>query len=302
MINRFVGTDGKRRLIETLLNCTLVKHDKALAENLAEAGEVVEFQKGGVLMSEGDDNNDVYFILVGEVEVTIKKNHIAFRKSGDVVGEMAIVSPSEPRSATLTAMGNVVALKVTEPEFTRLADEYSHVWKSVANVATDRLRQRSAFIAAPNENPVLFIGCSAESLEIAEELELGLKHVEVNVLIWKNGVFTASDVVIDKLQTIVNETDFALFVFSPDDKVESRRMEYNAPRDNTIFELGLFMGKLERNRTFILKETKSDVKIPSDLLGITELTYIVKKGGNLTTALSPVCTEIRKKIKELGTR
>lgn len=302
MVNRFVGTEGRRRLIDALQNCQLVKNDKSLAEKLAETGKIVEYKKDDLLMSEGDDDNDVYFILAGEVEVSIKRNIMAVRKAGDVVGEMAIVNPSEPRSATLKALGNAVALKVTEPEFTRLADEYPHIWKSVANVATDRLRQRSKFITAPNEDPVLFIGCSAESLEIAEEIQLGLKHAKVEVVIWTNGVFTASDVVIDKLQTIVNETDFAVFVFSADDKVESRKVEYNAPRDNTIFELGLFMGKLERNRTFIVKEHSSDVKVPSDLLGITELTYVVKKKGNLTPALSTVCTEIRKVIRDLGAR
>jgi predicted nucleotide-binding protein len=303
MVNRFVGTEARRRLIDALLNCQLIKHDKELAGKLAETGEVVEFKKDDVIMSEGEDDNDIYFILAGEVEVSIKKNIVAVRKAGDVVGEMAIVNPSEPRSATLKALGSgAVALKVTEPEFTRIADEYPHIWKSIANVATDRLRQRSKFITTPNEDPVLFIGCSTESLEIAEEIQLGLKHAKVEVVIWTNGVFTASDVVIDKLQTIVNETDFAVFVFSEDDKVESRKVEYNAPRDNTIFELGLFMGKLERGRTFIVKEHNSDVKIPSDLLGITELTYVVKKRGNLTAALSTVCTEIRKVIRELGAR
>jgi predicted nucleotide-binding protein len=91
-------------------------------------------------------------------------------------------------------------------------------------------------------------------------------------------------------------------VISPDDEVTSREEEYSAPRDNTVFELGLFMGKLERSRTFILQEFGADVKIPTDLLGITPLSYKLSKGGNLTRALAPVCTELRKIISGLGVR
>ncbi len=69
-----------------------------------------------------------------------------------------------------------------------------------------------------------------------------------------------------------------------------------------VFELGLFMGKLDRNRAFIIKEQKSDVKIPTDLLGVTPLTYVYRLGGNLTSAIGPVCTELRKVISSLGVR
>ncbi len=303
MKKRFEGENGKRRLIEVIESCHLVKNDKALAEKLSEIGEIVEVKKDTNFISEGNDDNDIYFILAGEAEVLIKNNHIGFRKVGDAVGEMAIVNPSEPRSATLKAISDIIVLKLTEFQFSSLADEYSHLWKSVAIVASERLRQRSKFLQNPNNNPVLFIGCSVESLDIAEEIELGLKYPDLIVKIWKNGVFTASEMVINDLQNAVAETDFALFIFSPDDKVKSRSPKYKfAPRDNTIFELGLFMGKLEGSRTMILEELNSGVKIPTDLLGITKLTYELKKGGDLTTALSPVCTEIKKKVKKLGVR
>ena len=52
----------------------------------------------------------------------------------------------------------------------------------------------------------------------------------------------------------------------------------------------------------IVKEQGTDVKIPTDLLGITPLTYIYRPGGNLTAAVAPVCTELRKVINSLGVR
>jgi CRP/FNR family cyclic AMP-dependent transcriptional regulator len=302
MISRFEGTDGTRRLVEVLLNCQLVAHDEALAEKLASVGDLVKFNAGDVLMSQGGDDNDIYFLLYGEVDVAINGRHVAIRKTGDAVGEMAIVTPSEPRSATLTAIRDVVALKVTEPDFNRLADQHGHVWKAVAVVASNRLRQRSSFLDSPNENPLLFVGCSVESVKIAEEIQLKLKHDDINVLVWTDGVFGPSGITIEDLQDVVNKSDFAAFLFGPDDVVISRDKELEAPRDNIVFELGLFMGRLDRKRTFIIKEHHTEIKMPTDLLGINPITYVLKKSGDLTTAVAPVCTELRKAIKMLGTR
>jgi predicted nucleotide-binding protein len=302
MINRFEGTDGKRRLIEILLNCPLVKQDKALAEKLAEAGNLVKFETGEILMTQGDFDNDIYFIVFGEVDVSINGRHVAIRKAYDAVGEMAIVNPSEPRSATLTAITDVVALKVAEPDFNQMADEHSHIWKSVATIGLERLRQRSAFLNTPNDNPLLFIGCSAESVKIAEEIQLKLKHDDITVQIWTDGVFGPSGITIEDLQNAVDKSDFAAFLFGPDDIVISREKEMEAPRDNTVFELGLFMGKLDRKRTFIVKEHHTEIKIPTDLLGLNPITYVLKKNSDLTTAVAPVCTELRKIIKMMGTK
>lgn len=58
----------------------------------------------------------------------------------------------------------------------------------------------------------------------------------------------------------------------------------------------------ERSRTFIVREQGSDVKVPTDLLGITPLTYVYRGTGNLSAAVAPVCTELRKVINNLGVR
>lgn len=285
-----------------LQSCHLVEHDETLASRLVEVGQVVTFDPGDEIMAQGADDNDIFFILVGEADVAVNGRHVAVREARDTVGEMALLNPAEPRSATVTARTEVVTLKVSEPDFHQVAQEHSQVWRVIAQVVADRLRQRAALLNVPNTKPLLFIGCSAESLEIAQEIQLGLKHVNVEAVVWTDGVFGPSGVAIDSLLNTVNESDFAVFVFSPDDKVICREGEYNAPRDNTVFELGLFMGRLERSRTFIVKEQSADVKIPTDLLGITPLTYIHHEGGKLTAAVAPVCTELRKVIDSLGVR
>lgn len=65
-----------------------------------------------------------------------------------------------------------------------------------------------------------------------------------------------------------------------------------------LFELGLFMGRIGRHRTFIVQEKDADLKIPSDLAGITTTPY--RKRENLSAALSPACTPIIKAIRSLG--
>jgi CRP/FNR family transcriptional regulator, cyclic AMP receptor protein len=302
MIKRFQDTDGRRRLIETLLKCSLIKNDKALAEKLADLGELAAIESGEILITQGADDNDIYFILSGEIDVSINGRHVAIRKAPDEVGEMAILNPSEPRSATLTAITNVVVLRVSEPDFTQLADEHLHIWKSVAFIVSSRLRERSTYFNVPNENPVLFIGCSAESVKIAEEIQLKLKFSNINVEIWTDGIFGPSGITIDDLLITVGNSDFAAFLFTPDDTVISRGNESDAPRDNTVFELGLFMGKLNRERTFIIHQHKADIKIPTDLLGVTPITYNLKSGSDISSAVTTVCTELRKAIEKLGAR
>ncbi|HEX8251109.1 MAG TPA: TIR domain-containing protein, partial [Pyrinomonadaceae bacterium] len=267
----------------------------------ADVGNLVNFEKGEVFITEGDDHNDVYFILTGEADLSIKGTHVAIRRRLDAVGEMSIADPSEPRSATLTAVEDLVALKIGEPDFAKLAGEHPQIWKTIAVVGFDRLRKRAEMINVPNQNPLLFIGCSAESVKTAEEIQLNLNHEDINVRIWTNGVFGPSGITIEDLLKVVKEADFAAFLFTPDDVVLSRDEESNAPRDNVIFELGLFMGRLGRERTFIVKNHDLEIKIPSDLLGFTPITYKHKAGGKFEQEIAVACTQLKKAIKKLGT-
>ena len=114
----------------------------ALAKRLAEVGELVTFEAGKPIISQDAEDNDVYFILVGEADVLVNNRHVAVRKARDSVGEMALLNPTEPRSATITARSRVVALKIAEPDFHQIAGEHPQVWKVIAQVVSDRLRQR----------------------------------------------------------------------------------------------------------------------------------------------------------------
>jgi len=145
--------------------------------------------------------------------------------------------------------------------------------------------------------PSVFIGSSSEGLEVAREVEL---HLQADALttIWKDGVFGLGSGTLESLINALEQFDFAIMILSPDDLLESRGTSYSSPRDNVLFELGLFMGRLGRSRTFIISEQEADLKLPSDLAGITRATY--RRRDNLAAALSPTCTPIIRAIRSLG--
>lgn len=114
----------------------------------------------------------------------------------------------------------------------------------------------------------------------------------------------------EDLEAQVDSNDFAVFVFSPDDLVIMRGKTYLQPRDNTIFEMGLFWGKLRRRRVFYIipntvtrevgEFTVEDFHIPSDLAGLTVLTYEIRGDGNYTAAVNVSCHAIKTAIAKEG--
>ena len=161
-----------------------------------------------------------------------------------------------------------------------------------------RLRQRSKFHTPPREQPAIFIASSTEGLRLAECIYQALGRNDVVPRIWTRGVFEAGKTTIEDLLKAASESDFAIIVTSKDDITISRKRTALSPRDNVIFELGLFMGALSRERTLILVPKGSDFKVPSDLLGVTLLQYAddkrAKAGKILKQSLKLIRSQINK--------
>lgn len=302
MKERFVGPNGRVLLIEALRKQDIIQHNDALASEIADVGILREYPPGSNIVTQSATDNSVFFLLAGESNLLVNERFFGTRSDGTCIGEMAAIDPAAPRSATIQAKTLVVALEVPEPAFRQALDNHPVAYKALAQLLAQRLRQRSRFVQPPNPQPVLFIGSSTEALEIANELQLGFKHDKFEAIVWPNGVFGAGGIPFDSLVQVASQADFAAFVISPDDTVLSRKGEHLAPRDNVVFELGLFMGQLARERVFLVKEHSTDVKIPSDLLGITPVTYIRGPSAPLSAAIAPACFEIRKIIARLGVR
>lgn len=145
----------------------------------------------------------------------------------------------------------------------------------------------------------VFIGSSTEGLKIAEYVQARLSE-SADVTIWNQGVFEAGDSYLGSLLKAATEFDFAILVLTKDDVLQTRGTSQEAPRDNVMFELGLFLGALGRSRTFFLHDKNSPPKIASDLAGIVGVTYSAREDGNYKAAVTPACLEISGRIDELG--
>jgi CRP/FNR family transcriptional regulator, cyclic AMP receptor protein len=301
MLERFTGDKGKANLIDALLQQKVVANDRAVAEKLAETGELVEIKVDETLMEQDGDDDTVFFIINGKANVFVNHQHVAIREGGTVVGEMVAVDPTARRSATLKAATVMTALKVSAENFKTAGKASANFWRYLAVLAGERLRERSKFHLPANKTPIMFMGSSVEGLQVAQEIEAGMKHASVIVRSWTtNGVFGPSRLPIEDLIKQVNIADFAVFVFGPDDKISYRDEEHMAPRDNVLFEMGLFIGKLGRERVFMVMDADVDLKIPSDLTGVNPITYKCKPGCDLSDVIGTVCTDLRKVISAKG--
>ena len=143
--------------------------------------------------------------------------------------------------------------------------------------------------------PRVFVGSSSEGLDIAKTIQLNLDN-SAEVTVWSQGVFGLGEGTLESLVACQDQFDFAVLVLSPDDLVNSRGSASHAPRDNVMFELGLFMGSLGRNRTFVVYDRTIDIKIPTDLAGVTVAPFHPHSTGNLAAALGASCTLIENAI------
>ncbi len=302
MLERFQGSEGSRLLAEAVSRQALVGGDLKLAQKLAAEVQLSERDAGATLIEQSAADNDLHFIIAGRVSVRVNGREVAIRHAGQHVGEMALIDPSARRCATVVARERILVATLSEPTFSKIASQFSEAWRRLAMELCDRLRQRDRFLLPPNPRPVLFLGSSSEGLPIARALQLGLKHDDFLVRVWTDHVFGASHFPIESLEIQLSESDFALLVLGPDDRVESRGHESDAPRDNTVLELGLFIGSLGRERAVIVSPRGLDLKIPSDLLGLTPLEYEVGSPAELPTLLGPVCEEIRRLVGARGVK
>jgi hypothetical protein len=107
---------------------------------------------------------------------------------------------------------------------------------------------------------------------------------------------------IEALEAELAQSDFAILTLTADDQVCSRAHTSMAPRDNVLFELGLFMGHLGRERTYFVCDQKQGLKIPTDLLGVNPVTYESREGQELSEAVAGACSLIAARMRELDVR
>lgn len=136
----------------------------------------------------------------------------------------------------------------------------------------------------------LFIGSSSEELDLANSakkiLEKDFEVIVWNDSIWDTAVFRINQNFLSDLLKATLKFDFGILIGSKDDTVVYRGTEMLQPRDNVLFELGLFLGRLGTSKCAFLVE--KELKILSDLQGITLSIFDRTKNDSFISAVESI--------------
>jgi hypothetical protein len=141
----------------------------------------------------------------------------------------------------------------------------------------------------------IFIGSSSEELSIAESvkkiLEPEFEVVIWNDTIWDTSVFKINNNFLHDLLKATLQFDYGILLGTTDDKVLVRDSEVLQSRDNVLFELGLFMGRLGLSKCAFVVE--KELNILSDVKGISLARFSKGDFNSLISAISTVASLFR---------
>ncbi len=149
----------------------------------------------------------------------------------------------------------------------------------------------------------MFIGSSKEGLDVAEYLKAQMNS-KYECYLWTDDIFKYNESFLYTLLKEASLFDFGILVATKDDFSTIRDKSFDTPRDNVIFEFGLFIGRIGASRAFVIQE--NGAKLPTDLLGITvpqfERTSPLSNSKTLNSEIERICKTIDEKITlgELG--
>lgn len=297
--DRIGGSMAKKEILRCLLCQNILQGvGEEVVEEIYSNGKMKSFKKGKTITNESDNGGEVYFILRGAIEVKVKGRKIASRIAKDCVGEMSALDPTQKRCASLVALEKTDVFVLGSEVFDSIVNTNVKMAKNEALELCMRLRERSKFHNHPNAIPELFIGSSSEGVCVAERFKEKIESRDLRVRIWTKDVFALSKSNLESLIDEARSCDFAVLVMTPDDFTKCRGSRKMAPRDNVVFELGLFMGSIGRDRTYLL--SGSDVKLPTDLDGITRLKYTRQR--NNAIKVDDAVAAVRREIHDKGAK
>jgi len=148
------------------------------------------------------------------------------------------------------------------------------------------------------QKKTIFIASSTPAIPLAEDLALYIERrlkSSVQIRRWWKKQFRPGKTLFDSLAKHTTQCDFAIVLLTKDDYAEKKGRKLFSPRDNTIFELGLFAGELGIERCFMVCNTKA-IALPSDVEGVLRSDISpnlnLKRAGDRAKAIEKVGPEI----------
>lgn len=146
--------------------------------------------------------------------------------------------------------------------------------------------------------PTVFIASAAESLDVVNAIQAVLDY-KVDLIPWQLS-FPVSSYTIASLTSNLDKCDFGVFVMDPLDSAVTRNEDRSIARDNVIFELGMFIGRLGLDRAFVVKPKDRDLSLPSDLNGVTLVDRLPEAQNGWPIAVNGACTKMWDAMQNLG--
>ena len=157
---------GREEMIDGLHHATLFAHvlNDEQFDLLVNRCTFAEFNRGAVLMRQGEAASSMFIIVEGAARVTITApqglpQEVAVLASGDVVGEMSLMTGAQ-RTATVTALTQLRTLEITKEPIEELLQKSPELLQRFSHVLAKRqqelneLAHRTMF-KSPNEIDLL---------------------------------------------------------------------------------------------------------------------------------------------------
>src|ERR1035438_4367987 len=147
----------------------------------------------------------------------------------------------------------------------------------------------------------VFVGSSVGGLSHARAVKQNLDY-DAWVRLWNQGIFHTGSYPLDDLIAALDDADFGAFIFLPEDILilnrQNETSQTKVVRDNVLFELGMFVGRLGMDRVFMIKPRAKELHLPSDLLGVNAPDF--NDDPNLEAALGSAAADIRTRMQTIG--
>jgi len=136
--------------------------------------------------------------------------------------------------------------------------------------------------------PRIFLGSSVEGMRFVHFAKQHLEYLDLDPIPWTTS-FPSGGFTLESLYDVIQNTEGAIFFLTPDDFAEVRGQAVWLPRDNLIFEAGMFLAAHGRKRVALIVPSKVSreesqqfkAKLPTDLAGLTYAGLVCKEGQDL---------------------
>jgi CRP/FNR family transcriptional regulator, cyclic AMP receptor protein len=149
----------------------LSRLSEAEAKDLLSAGTHVAFGRGDNLLRQGEPGGTLFMLLSGYAKVTATAIGgdviLALRGRGDIVGEFTVID-ERTRTATVTALGALTAIRVGRARFLEFCDRHPAANRKIMQSLTDKLRRTSELRAVTRA-----AGSRARLAQVMYEVAIG---------------------------------------------------------------------------------------------------------------------------------